>query len=131
MRNWETRFPSTLNDAGFDGAPAEALSLACSRASCFQLLLDLGLGIASRPIRSCLASSNPSCSSAARACAISNCCSQAGFKHAYNIVDGMEGDANADSDSVAQAPPLKDGWKNSDCPWTKKLTPDRMVLPKP
>jgi hypothetical protein len=25
---------------------------------------------------------------------------------------------------------LKDGWKNSGCPWTKKLTPERMVLPK-
>jgi len=42
----------------------------------------------------------------------------------------MEGDANGDSASVAQAQPLKDGWKNSGCPWTKKLTPDRMVLPK-
>ena len=47
-----------------------------------------------------------------------------------NIIDGMEGDANADSDSVAQAQPLKDGWKNSGCPWTKKLNPERMVLPK-
>jgi hypothetical protein len=25
---------------------------------------------------------------------------------------------------------LKNGWKNSGCPWTYKLTPDRMVLPK-
>ena len=33
-------------------------------------------------------------------------------------------------DSVVQAQPLTDGWKNSGCPWTKKLTPDRMVLPK-
>jgi hypothetical protein len=48
----------------------------------------------------------------------------------YNIVDGMEGDANADSDTMAKAQPLKDGWKNSGCPWTKKLTPDRMLLPK-
>jgi hypothetical protein len=22
------------------------------------------------------------------------------------------------------------GWKNSACPWTYKLTPDRMVLPE-
>ena len=47
-----------------------------------------------------------------------------------NIIDGLEGDANADSDSVALGQPLKDGWKNSGCPWTKKLTPDRMVLPQ-
>ena len=47
-----------------------------------------------------------------------------------NIIDGLEGDANADSDSVALGQPLKDGWKNSGCPWTKKLTPDQMLLPK-
>jgi hypothetical protein len=46
------------------------------------------------------------------------------------IVDGTEGDANGDSESVAQAQPLTDGWKNSGCPWTKKVTPERMVPPK-
>jgi hypothetical protein len=25
---------------------------------------------------------------------------------------------------------LKNGWKKSGCPWTYKLTPDRMVPPK-
>ena len=45
-----------------------------------------------------------------------------------NIIDDLEGDANADSDSVAPGQPLKVGWKNSGCPWTKKLTSDRMVL---
>ena len=70
------------------------------------------------------------CRSGGRSAIAVNILAQAGFRHAYNIVDGMEGDANADSDSVAQASPLKDGWKNSGCPWTKKLTPERMVLPK-
>jgi rhodanese-related sulfurtransferase len=70
------------------------------------------------------------CRSGGRSAIAVNFLAQAGFKHVYNIVDGMEGDTNADSDSVAQAQPLKDGWKNSGCPWTKKLTPDRMVLPK-
>lgn len=70
------------------------------------------------------------CRSGGRSAIAVNLLAQAGFKHAYNIVDGMEGDVNADSDSVAQAEPLKDGWKNSGCPWTKKLTPERMVLPK-
>src|SRR5271157_12999 len=70
------------------------------------------------------------CRSGGRSAIAVNLLAQAGFKHAYNIVDGMEGDANADSDSVAEAQPLKDGWKNSGCPWTKKLTPERMVLPK-
>jgi len=70
------------------------------------------------------------CRSGGRSAIAVNLLAQAGFKHVYNIVDGMEGDANADSDSVAQAQPLKDGWKNSGCPWTKKLTPERMLLPK-
>ena len=70
------------------------------------------------------------CRSGGRSAIGVNLLAQAGFKHVYNIVDGMEGDVNADSDSVAQAQPLKDGWKNSGCPWTKKLTPERMVLPK-
>jgi len=70
------------------------------------------------------------CRSGGRSAIACNLLAQAGFKNVYNIIDGMEGDANADSDSVAQAQPVKDGWKNSGCPWTKKLTPERMVLPK-
>ena len=70
------------------------------------------------------------CRSGGRSAIGVNMLAQAGFTHVYNIVDGMEGDANADSDSVSQAQPLKEGWKNSSCPWTKKLTPERMVLPK-
>ena len=70
------------------------------------------------------------CRSGGRSAIAVNMLAQAGFKHAYNVVDGMEGDVNADSESVAQAQPLKDGWKNSGCPWTKKLTPERMVRPK-
>jgi rhodanese-related sulfurtransferase len=70
------------------------------------------------------------CRSGGRSAIAVNFLAKAGFKNVYNIIDGMEGDANADSESVAQAQPLKDGWKNSGCPWTKKLTPERMVLPK-
>ncbi len=70
------------------------------------------------------------CRSGGRSAIACNLLAQAGFKNVYNIIDGMEGDANGDSASVAQAPLLKDGWKHSGCPWTKKLTPERMVLPK-
>ena len=70
------------------------------------------------------------CRSGGRSAIAVNFLAKAGFKNVYNIVDGMEGDANADSDTMAKAQPLKDGWKNSGCPWTKKLTPDRLVLPK-
>jgi rhodanese-related sulfurtransferase len=70
------------------------------------------------------------CRSGGRSAIAVNMLAKAGFKNVYNVIDGMEGDANADSDSVAQAQPLKDGWMNSGCPWTKQLTLDRMVLPK-
>ena len=70
------------------------------------------------------------CRSGGRSAIAVNFLAKAGFKNVYNIIDGMEGDANGDSESVAQAQPLKDGWKNLGCPWTKKLTPERMVLPK-
>ena len=69
------------------------------------------------------------CRSGGRSAIACNLLAQAGFKNVFNIIDGMEGDANGDSASVAQAQPVKDGWKNSGCPWTKKLTPERMVLP--
>ena len=70
------------------------------------------------------------CRSGGRSAIAANMLAKAGFKNVYNIIDGMEGDANADSESVAQAQLLKDGWKNAGCPWTKQLTLDRMVLPK-
>jgi rhodanese-related sulfurtransferase len=70
------------------------------------------------------------CRSGGRSAIAANMLAKAGFTTVYNIIDGMEGDVNADSDSVARAQPLTDGWKNSGCPWTKKLAPERMVLPK-
>jgi rhodanese-related sulfurtransferase len=69
------------------------------------------------------------CRSGGRSAIAANLLAQAGFRNVYNVIDGMEGDANSDSDQVAQAQPLTDGWKNSGCPWTKKLTPERMLLP--
>jgi rhodanese-related sulfurtransferase len=65
------------------------------------------------------------CRSGGRSAMAANALAQAGFKNVHNIVDGMEGDGNGDSDSVPTG-----GWKNSGCPWTKKLTPDRMLLPQ-
>lgn len=70
------------------------------------------------------------CRAGGRGAIAANMLAQAGFKNVYNIVDGMEGDATGDSESVAKAQPRTDGWLNSGCPWTKKLTPERMLLPK-
>jgi rhodanese-related sulfurtransferase len=64
------------------------------------------------------------CRSGGRSAMAVNMLAQAGFTNVHNIVDGMEGDGNGDSDSVNEG-----GWKNSGCPWTKKLTPERVILP--
>jgi len=68
------------------------------------------------------------CRSGGRSAIACNFLAKAGFKNVYNIIDGMEGDANGDSAKVAHGP--LSGWKNSGCPWTKNLTPDRMILSK-
>ena len=70
------------------------------------------------------------CRSGGRSAIAVNLLAQAGFKQVFQIVDGMEGDAVTDPDSVFNGQRLKNGWKNSGCPWTYKLTPDRMLLPK-
>ena len=44
------------------------------------------------------------CRSGGRSAIAANMLVKAGFKNVYNIIDGMEGDANGDSDCVAQAP---------------------------
>ncbi len=69
------------------------------------------------------------CRSGSRSAFAANLLAQAGFSKVYNIIDGMEGDGNGDSEAVAQSTQPPSGWKNSNCPWTKKLTPERMVLP--
>jgi len=70
------------------------------------------------------------CRSGGRSAMAVNALAKAGFKHVYNIIDGMEGDAVKDPASVFLGQRLVNGWKNSGCPWTYKLTPERMVLPK-
>ena len=70
------------------------------------------------------------CRAGGRSAMAVNLLAKAGFKHVYNIIDGMEGDTVEDPASVFLGQHLVNGWKNSGCPWTYKLTPDRMVLPK-
>jgi rhodanese-related sulfurtransferase len=68
------------------------------------------------------------CRSGGRSAIAVNLLARAGYRNVYNITDGMEGDVVKDSDSVFQGQHLKNGWKNSGCPWTYKLTPERMLL---
>jgi rhodanese-related sulfurtransferase len=67
------------------------------------------------------------CRSGGRSAMAANLLAQAGFKQVYNIVDGMEGDAVDDPRSVFVGQRLKNGWKNSGCPWTYQPTPERLV----
>jgi rhodanese-related sulfurtransferase len=70
------------------------------------------------------------CRSGGRSAIAANLLAQAGFKQVYNIIDGIEGDTVEDPASVFVGQRLKNGWKNSGCPWTYQLTPDRLVAPK-
>jgi rhodanese-related sulfurtransferase len=70
------------------------------------------------------------CRSGGRSAMAVNLLAQAGFNNAYNIIDGMEGDLVEDPDSIFHGQRLRNGWKNAGCPWTYKLTPERMVLSK-
>ena len=69
------------------------------------------------------------CRSGSRSAMAANQLAEAGFSQVYNIIDGMEGDKVADPASVYQGQRLVNGWKNSGCPCTYKLTPEKMVLP--
>lgn len=68
------------------------------------------------------------CRSGGRSAIAVNLLAQAGFRHVYNIVDGMEGDTVDDLTSVFHGQRVKNGWKNSGAPWTYKPSPERMVL---
>ena len=70
------------------------------------------------------------CRSGGRSAVAVNLLAKAGFTQVYTIIDGMEGDAVKDPNSVFLGQRLVNGWKNSGCPWTYKPTPDRMLLPK-
>jgi rhodanese-related sulfurtransferase len=44
---------------------------------------------------------------------------QAGFKNAYTVVDGFEGDRVTDPDSPDYGKRAVNGWRNAGLPWTR------------
>jgi rhodanese-related sulfurtransferase len=70
------------------------------------------------------------CRAGGRSAIAANLLAQAGFKNVHNIIDGMEGDTVADPESTFVGQRMRNGWKNSGCPWTYKLTPERLLLPR-
>jgi rhodanese-related sulfurtransferase len=70
------------------------------------------------------------CRSGGRSAIAVNLLAKEGFTQVYNVIDGVEGDLVDDETSVFHGQRLKNGWKNSGCPWTYKLTPDKLILPQ-
>jgi rhodanese-related sulfurtransferase len=70
------------------------------------------------------------CRSGGRSAWAVNQLALAGYKNVYNIYDGMEGDTVDDPQSMYQGQRLKNGWKNSGLPWTYKVMPQMMKIPK-
>jgi len=66
------------------------------------------------------------CRSGGRSAMAVNRLADAGFTNVYQIIDGMEGDAVKDPESVYQGQRLKNGWKNSGIPWTYHPDPEHM-----
>lgn len=69
------------------------------------------------------------CRSGGRSAKAVNMLAEAGFKNAYTITDGMEGDVVDDPGSVFHGKRMQNGWKNSGLPWTYELDPERMRFP--
>lgn len=67
------------------------------------------------------------CRSGGRSAMAVNTLAKAGFKKAYNVVDGVEGDKVDDPASVFHGKRMKNGWKNS-APWVYDLDPEQFIL---
>ena len=67
------------------------------------------------------------CRSGGRSALAVNALAAAGFKKAYTIVDGVEGDKVHDPDSVFDGKRMKNGWKNS-APWVYSIDPEKVIL---
>jgi len=69
------------------------------------------------------------CRSGNRSAAAVNAMASAGFKVAYSVTDGFEGDRVKDASSSNYGKRLKNGWKNSGIPWTDTLNPELIWIP--
>jgi rhodanese-related sulfurtransferase len=70
------------------------------------------------------------CRSGGRSAVAVNLLAENGFKNAYTITDGMEGDKVNDPENLFNGKRMKNGWKNSGLPWTYSIDPNKMKLPK-
>ena len=66
------------------------------------------------------------CRSGVRSNHASGLLAQYGFKRAYTVVDGFEGDSAKEGERKGQR--VVNGWKNAHLPWTYKLDKAKMYL---
>ena len=66
------------------------------------------------------------CRSGVRSNHASGLLAQYGFKRAYTVIDGFEGDSAKDGERKGQR--TVNGWKNANLPWTYKLDKAKMYL---
>jgi len=66
------------------------------------------------------------CRSGQRSGPAVNLLAEAGYRNAYSVVDGVEGDKVSDPENVFHGKRMKNGWKNSGLPWTYALDVERM-----
>jgi rhodanese-related sulfurtransferase len=69
------------------------------------------------------------CRSGSRSAAAVNAMASAGYKTAYSVTDGFEGDRVKDTSSPYYGKRFKNGWRNSNIPWTDRLNPELMWIP--
>ena len=67
------------------------------------------------------------CRSGDRSAMQSTSLRRAGFKNAYTIIDGFEGDKVTDPESVFYGKRMRNGWKNS-APWIYDIDPEKVIL---
>ncbi len=66
------------------------------------------------------------CRSGVRSNHASGLLAQKGFKQAYTVIDGFEGDVARDGERKGQR--VVNGWKNANLPWSYKLEKHKMYL---
>jgi rhodanese-related sulfurtransferase len=66
------------------------------------------------------------CRSGVRSNAASGLLFEMGFKQAYTVIDGFEGDTAKDGEQKGQR--VVNGWKNAKLPWSYKLDKNKMYL---
>jgi rhodanese-related sulfurtransferase len=67
------------------------------------------------------------CRSGDRSAKAVNELAAAGFKNAYTVTDGFEGDKVKDPGSVYNGKRMRNGWKNS-APWVYDIDPEKIIL---